>query len=69
MSDTGLQGYSKTYTKSLHYVCHASTGKGVSNESYCAWRMEWPHSDLETSIIALNAVWQVHTLRDLLSIH
>lgn len=26
MSDTGLQGYPKTYTKSLHYVCHASTG-------------------------------------------
>lgn len=25
-SDTGLQGYPKTYTKSLHYVGHASTG-------------------------------------------
>lgn len=26
MSDTGLQGYPKTYNNSLHYVCHASTG-------------------------------------------
>lgn len=26
MCDKGNQGYPKTCTKSLHYVCHASTG-------------------------------------------